>query len=167
MFEKKTGIVSRYFLFSFPGDVGIQWKSNMSDSSGINWYKNKILNSVDYFLVLMLRRGVYERLAIIPSRWENNSQRLRQNVGTFFTLNELQLLFQGNPRFDPDSVFSITGFRRVRENYLSFSIIMNCSYETRGCFRGKTSQRMYHVFHFCCTENEKKLTVQFLFFFFI
>ena len=115
MFEKKTGIVSRYFLFSFPGDVGIQWKSNMSDSSGINWYKNKILNSVDYFLVLMLRRGVYERLAIIPSRWENNSQRLRQNVGTFFTLNELQLLFQGNPRFDPDSVFSITGFRGLRE----------------------------------------------------
>ena len=110
---------------------------------------------------------MYERLAIIPSRWENNSQRLRQNVGTFFTLNELQLLFQGNPRFDPDSVFSITGFRGVKENYLSFSIIMNCSYETRGCFRGKTSQRMYHVFHFCCTENEKKLTVQFLFFFFI
>lgn len=104
---------------------------------------------------------MYERLAIIPSRWENNSQRLRQNVGTFCTLNELQLLSQGNSRFDPDSVFSITGFRGVRENYLSFPTLMNCIYETRGCFRGKASQRMYHVFLFCCTENEKQLTVQF------
>ena len=103
----------------------------------------------------MLSRGVYERLAIIPSRWENNSQRLRQNVGTFCTLNELQLLSQGNPRFDPDSVFSITGFRGLRGNYLSFPILKNCIYETRGCFRGKASQRMYHVFRFCCTEMRK------------
>ena len=114
----------------------------------------------------MLRRGVYERLAIIPSRWENNSQCSRQNFGIFCTLNELQLLSQGNPCFDPDSVFSITGFRGVRENYLSFPILKNYIYETRGCFRGKASQRMYHVFHFYCTENEKKLTVQFLFFLF-
>ena len=155
MLEKKTGIVSRYFLSNFLEDVGIQWKSNMSDSSGITDIKNTILNSVDYFLVLMLSRGVYERLAIIPSRWENNSQRLRQNVGTFCTLNELQLLSQGNPRFDPDSVFSIAGFRGLRGNYLSFPILKNCIYETRGCFRGKASQRMYHVFRFCCTEMRK------------
>ena len=113
----------------------------------------------------MLSRSVYERLAIIPSRWENNSQRLRQNVGTFCTLNELQLLSQGNPRFDPDSVFSITGFRGLRGNYLNFPILKNCIYETRGCFRGKASQRMYHVFRFCCTEMRKSWPCSFSLFF--
>lgn len=34
-----------------------------------------------------------------------------------------------------------------------------------GVLEEKASQRMYHVFRFCCTENEKKLTVQFLSFF--